>query len=168
MSRPDGEAMCFKDHSVSQVLVGLHRIGIVGLADATRAAETSGFEDREPIVDLMFDQLATRNYIPERQSEAYRTALWREYLRHRGENISEFFSEIPVTVRGGTDEERDHLVRMTTTTLAEHELRPSLAVAPGPEENAELVLEINGEEVTRGLPTLNGLKRSVRHRLSDL
>ncbi len=39
--------MKFRDSSVTQVLVGLHRVGIVGLADAISAAESSGSADRE-------------------------------------------------------------------------------------------------------------------------
>ena len=34
----------------------------------------------------------------------YRRAVWREYLRHRGEDYWEFLSEIPVVVRGEANE----------------------------------------------------------------
>ncbi len=50
--------MKFKDHSVKQILVGLHKIGIVGLSDAIMASESSGLKEREAIVDLMLDTLA--------------------------------------------------------------------------------------------------------------
>jgi hypothetical protein len=56
---------------------------------------------------------------------------------------------------------------MIIVALAEHELRPALTLEAAPDEDAELVLEIDGDEVVRGLPSLNGLKKAVRHRLSD-
>jgi hypothetical protein len=39
--------MEFRDSSVTPVLVGLHRGDIVGLADASSAAKSSGSADRE-------------------------------------------------------------------------------------------------------------------------
>lgn len=156
-----------KDYTVTQVLVGTYRVGIVGLRSCLRAVDDSGLEDREAIVDFMMEELGASNFIPDNRLEAYRTAAWREYLRHRGEDFSEFYSEIQVVIRGGTSDGHDRLARMTTAALAEHELRPSVIVEPEVDEGTELVLEINGEEVVRGLPTLNGLKKAVRHRLSD-
>jgi hypothetical protein len=156
-----------KDYSVTQVLIGTHRIGLVGLRACLQLIDESGLEDREAIVDQMMEELSASNFIPDARTEEYRTAVWREYLRHRREDFSEFYSEIPVIIRGGTDENRDRLARMTVAALAEHELRPSMTIEPAFEEGSELVLEINGEEVVRGLPTLNGLRKAVRHRLSD-
>ena len=156
-----------KNYSVSKVLIGTHRVGLVGLQGCLRAAEKSGLGDREAIVDFMMEELSASNYLPEGRVGEYRTAVWREYLRHRGEDLSAFYSEIPVIVRGGTDENRDRLARMTTAALAEHELRPSMTINTAVEEGAELVLEINGEEVVCGLPTLDDLRKAVRHRLSD-
>ncbi len=94
-------------------------------------------------------------------------AAWREYLRHRSEDFRGFSTEIPVVVRGGADEERNRLAWMTTAVLAEHELRPSTTLEAADEEDSAPVLEINGETIVRGLPTLNGLKRVVHQRLSD-
>jgi hypothetical protein len=155
-----------KDYTVTQILVGTHRVGIVGLRSCLRTVNDSDFEDREAIVDFMMEELGASNFIPDPRVEEYRMAVWREYLRHRGEDFSEFFSEIPVVIRGGSDDERGRLARMITAVLAEHELRPSLSFAPA-EGDDELRLEIRGEEVVRGAATLNGLRKAVRHRLSD-
>lgn len=155
-----------KDYTVTQVLIGTHRVGVIGLRSCLRAVDDYGLEDREEIVDLMMKELGASNFIPDSRFEEYRIAAWREYLRHRGEDFSSFFSEIPVVIRGGSDDERDRLARMITVALAEHELRPSLAFAPA-EGDGELCLEIRGEEVLRGPTTLNGLRKAVRHRLSD-
>lgn len=156
-----------KDYSVTQVLIGTQRIGLVGLRACLHLIDDSALEDREAIVEQMMEELSASNFIPDARVKEYRTAVWREYLRHRSEDFSEFYSEIPVIIRGGTDEKRDRLERMTVAALADHELRPSMTIEPAVEEVSELVLEINGEEVVRGLPTLNGLRKAVRHRLSD-
>ena len=156
-----------KDYTVTQVLVGTYRVGLVGLPSVLRAVDDSGLEDREAIVDFMMEEVGASNFIPDPRVEEYRTAVWREYLRHHGEDFSEFFSKIPVVIRGGSDDQRGRLVRMITVALAEHELRPALTLEAAPDEDAELVLEIDGDEVVRGLPSLNGLKKAVRHRLSD-
>jgi len=154
-------------YAVTQILVGLDHVGVVGLDEARRKADLSGLAEREDLVDLMLALLAEDNYIHPKRVDAYRVALWREYLRRRGEDFSDFYSELPVAIRGGSDEERDRLGRMITSALAEHELRPSMTAVTAADEDLELVLEIDGEVVVRGLPTLNGLRKAVRHRLSD-
>lgn len=156
-----------KDYSVTQVLIGTHRVGLAGLRGCLQKVNRSDLEDKHAIIDLLMEELSLSNFIPNTRVEEYRTAVWREHLRHRGEDFSEFYSELPVAIRGGSDEGRDRLSRMITSVLAEHELRPAMTVVPASEEDLELVLEIDGEVVARGLPTLNGLRKAVRHRLSD-
>ena len=83
---------------VTQVLVGLHRVGVVGLDDALKRAEASGLEDREAKIDLMVEELKSDNFMPPGQTAAFRRALWREYLRRRNEDFSDYLSEAEVTV----------------------------------------------------------------------
>lgn len=156
-----------KDYSVSQVLVGLHRVGIVGLYDAIGAAEASGLEDREAIVDFMLDSLAAKNYIPDRQSEAYRIALWREYLRHRGERFSDFFSAAPVTVRGAPGPDRDEFVEMVRAVFSVLELRPIVTFEDEGVQGSGPELEIRDEIVVRGALSRRAMEKAVRHSLSD-
>jgi hypothetical protein len=152
---------------VSQVLVGLHRVGIVGLHQACEKVSTVGLVGREEIVDFLRTELAADNFFPEGQEEAYRTALWREYLRFRGEDFSDFFSEIEVTVRGEPDEDRDRLAEMCASVLAEFELRPALEIADADEEGPNPQLVIGDETVARGVPSQKSLKATIRQRLSD-
>ena len=156
-----------RDYSVTQVLVGLHKIGIVGLADAVRAAEAADLDDRETIVDLMLDALAASNYIPDRQAEPYRVALWREYLRHRGGPYSAFFSRAPVTVRGGPGSERDRFVELVRSVFAKLELKPVIAFESECAEGPWPQLEIHGEIVARGAHSPQTLETAVRRSLSD-
>ena len=154
-------------YAVSQVLVELHRVGIVGLRQACEKVAAGGLAAREEIVDFLRAELAADNFIPEGQQEAYRTALWREYLRFMGEDFSEFFSEIEVTVRGEPGEDRDRLAALCASVLADFELRPVTEFADADEEGPNPQLVIGGTTVARGLPSRKSLKATVRHRLSD-
>jgi hypothetical protein len=156
-------ALHFKDRSVTPIRVGLDSIGIVGLQDALKTTDELSVDDRSAVADRMMEALRSRNYIPESQVEAYRTAFWREFLRHRGRDFSEWYSEVPVTVRGEPGEERDRLVELVTAVLAGHELRPTFSFAPvGP----GLELAIRDEVVARGPQNRASLERAVRRTFS--
>ena len=153
---------------MSQVLVGLHRVGIVGLRQACEKVAAVGLAGRQEIVDFLLSELGADNFIPVGQEEAFRTALWREYLRFVGVDFSEFFSEIEVTVGGEPGENRDSLVERCTLVLAEFELRPVVDLAganQGGGPDPELV--IGGTTVARGLPSRKSLRATMRQRLSD-
>jgi hypothetical protein len=158
----------FKDYSVVQVLVGLDRIGIVGLSEAFQNAEDSGLQDREAILDVMIEHLSKRNYMPETRIEAYRKAIWREYLRRRGEDFSDFFLEIEVIIRGEVGEARDRFLELITSVLADFALRPVIVeYAPVSTESPNPQLEIGGETIARGITNRSALKKAVHQSLSD-
>jgi len=156
-----------KDYSVRQILIGLDRIGIVGLFDALEAAEASGLEGREALVDLMLEVLRPMNYIPDEQVEHYRVALWRELLRHRGQDFRALYSEIPVTVCGQPGQDRDRFLEAAVAALALFELRPSVAFEPprAGEPNPQLI--ISGEVIARGPQSRRSMESAVRRSLSD-
>jgi hypothetical protein len=149
------------------VLVGLHRVGIVGLHQACEKASAAGLSGREEVVDFLLAELASDNFIPNGQEEGYRTALWREYLRFLGEDFSEFFSEIEVTVRGEAGENRDLLADLCASVLADFELRPVLEFGEADDDEPNPQLVIGDETVVRGLPSRRSLKATIRQRLSD-
>lgn len=153
--------------AVSQVMIGLHRVGIVGLHGSLVEAERSGFESRAEIVEFLRARLARDNYIPDRQREEYDVALWREFLRHRGDDFREFFSKVPVTVRGEPGEERDRLVAMAVSALAEFELTPVFQFEPPERGESGVRLLIGEQEIARGCPTHDKFKVAVRRSLSD-
>ena len=155
--------MRFKDKSVTPIRVGLDQIGVVGLHDALKKTDELDPGDREAIVDRMMEILGPRNYIPDRQVEAYRIAFWRESLRQRGRDFSAWYSELPVTVRGGPGDERDQFVALVEATLAAHELRPVFSFGPGG-RSPELV--IRDEVVARGPQNRASLERAVRRTFS--
>jgi hypothetical protein len=156
-----------KDYSVRQILIGLDRIGIVGLFDALQAAETSGLEDREALVDVMLEVLRPRNYIPDEQVEHYRVALWRELLRHRGQDFRALYSEIPATVCGQPGPDRERFEEAAVAALAVFELRPAFSFDPPREEGPNPQLIIGGEVIAHGPQSRRSMENAVRRSLSD-
>jgi hypothetical protein len=153
--------------SVTQVLVGLHRVGLMGLEKAIEEAEQSGLEDRDELLRLMMGILEPLNYIPPASIGDYRQAVWREYQRHRGEDIRDLYSEIEVVVRGEPSEELDGFVESISRVLAEHELKPLLTVeAPKPGgPNPQLL--IAGDAVIAGNTKEPALRRAIGAQIGD-
>jgi hypothetical protein len=156
-----------RSFGVSQVLVGLHRVGITGLKEAMKKAEESGLAGREAIVDGLLRILAADNLIPERQIDAYRIALWREYLRYRGDDFSEFFTEVEVVIRGAPGEELDRFVETAKSVFAEFELKPLASVEPPGGEGPNPQLLIQNDAVVRGFVSRQLLKNALRQTISD-
>jgi hypothetical protein len=156
-----------KDYSVRQILIGLQRVGIVGLHDAVAAAADSGLQDRDAIVDLILETLRSNNYIPDDQIPDYRPALWREYLRDRGEDISELYTAVPVTVRGQDGEDRDRFVALLRAAMALFELQPEISFASPDAGGPSPVLVIGEDIVARGPQSRRGMEKAVRQSLSD-
>jgi len=156
-----------KSFGISQVLIGLHRVGIAGLGDALQKAATSGLRDRDAIVACLLESLKDDNFIPESQLEDYRTALWREYLRQQRQDFSEFYSKAEVVVRGAPGAELDAFLRLAVSVFADFELRPVFSLAPPHpgERNPQLI--VGEETIVRGLPDRSAFKNAVRRSLSD-
>jgi hypothetical protein len=155
--------MHFEDKSVAPIRVGLTQIGIVGLHDALKKTEELDPDDRETVVHRMLEHLGPLNYMPDGQLEAYRTALWREFLRRRGQDFSAWYSELPVTVRGAPGDERDRFVALVTAVLALHELQPVFSFSPGG-PRPELV--IRDEVVATGEHNRASLEKAMRRTFS--
>ena len=154
-------------YAVSQVLVGLHRVGLVGLRQACAKVVAAELTDREEIVDVLLSELAADNFIPDSQRGDYRVALWREYLRSVGEDFSEFFSEVEVTLRGEEGDDRDRLAALCASVFADFELRPVVEFEAADDDGPNSQLVIGDAVVARGLPTRKVLKAIIRQRLSD-
>ena len=162
-----GKLLRCGSYAVSQVLVGLHRVGLVGLRQACAKGVAAGLTERDEIVELLLAELAADNFIPDAQRDDYRIALWREYLRSVGEDFSEFFSEIEVTLRGEASEDRDLLAGLCASVLADFELRPLVEFEVADNQDPKPQLVIGDALVASGLPSRKVLKAIIRHRLSD-
>jgi hypothetical protein len=153
--------------AVTQVLVGLRRIGIVGLRESLKGVEASSATEREEVIDLMLGTLSQLNYIPSHVEDDYRKTLWREYMRHCGEDIRDLYSEIQVVVRGQHGDELDRFLRSLRIVFGEHELKPAVTMeAPDPSgQNPQLLIE--GEIVLAGATREREVDRAVRAQISD-
>lgn len=149
-----------------QILVGTHLVTLVGLRDALREASSRRLPGREAVVDFLVEVLSAENYIPDTRLELYRTALWREVLRLRGEDFSDFLSEIPVTVLGDPGEGRDRFVERVESVLEELELRPVITFAPPASRNPEPQLVIDDQVVVAGLLGRAEIKAAVDRSIS--
>jgi len=151
---------------VSQVLVGLGRVGLVGLRQAIEAVDASGLEDPEQIVSLMMEMLDGRNYISPASRDEYRRTLLREYLRHRGEDIRHLYSQIEVVVRAQPGPELDRLREILVAVFARHELEPLIALQPPDSEGPSPELWIGEEMVTAGTVDADHIARRVAKQIS--
>jgi len=156
-----------RSYGVNTVLVGLHRVGLVGLEEALKKAEDSGLDEQAAITDLLLETLSAENYIPEAQKAPFRTALWREYLRRRGEDFSDFLSEIEVTVRGEAGEGREAFVETLGSVFREIELKPLLSFSPPGDPGPNPQLVIDDEIIVRGLQSRQAFKTAVRKSITD-
>jgi len=153
--------------SVSQVLVGLSRVGLVGLRPALERADASGIEDRDAIIELLMETLAERNYISADSTDAYRLALWREFLRHRGEDIRHLYSEIEVTVRAAPGRELDLFCDTLVEVFAKHELKPAITVEPPDAGGPSPQLWIGDRLIVAGTTDSGAIARHVAKQISD-
>jgi hypothetical protein len=150
-----------RDPRISQVLLGTNRVGLTGLRDALKRVDEAGLTDREAVVDLLVAELAADNYVANRRDELYRTMLWREYLRHKGRDFSEFLSEVPVTIRGEPGGRRDEFVAMVRSVFGGLELKPRLKFQAADPEGPNPQLVINGETIVRGFPHRDRFKAAI-------
>ena len=153
--------------AVTQILVGLRRIGIVGLTESLKAVDVAGVTERDEVVDLMLGTLSRINYIPSHVEDDYRNALWREYMRHRGEDIRDLYSEIEVVVRGEPGEGLDRLLRALRIAFGEHELKPAVAMEPPDPAGRNPQMLIDGEIVLAGTSREREVEKAVRAQISD-
>ena len=152
---------------VTPVLVGLHRVGLVGFGEALDRVRAAGLSEREAIVDFLIEALSANNYLPERQRDALRIALWREYLRYLGEDFSEFFSEVELTVHSEPGDELDRFLEMIDSVFAEFELRPVVSRATAWTEGPSPQLYAGDHLIAQGALSRKAFRAEVRKSFSD-
>jgi hypothetical protein len=88
--------------SVTQIKIGKHRTGIVGLKEALEevASETI-HPSEEQIAVLLIKKLSRKNYIPSIVINLYETAFLREFKKFKGEPVPESpLEDIEIKVLG--------------------------------------------------------------------
>lgn len=157
---------CGKPSGVTQILIGLHRVGLIGLLEAFKGLDPA-LKDPEEIADRLIASLREDNYIPDSHIEAYRRAIYRELLRYRGEDMRDYFSEIEVTVRAEPGEARDEFVEMLVSVLDEFELKPVVTYSDPSGEGGRPELLIGDEPVIGGKVSRQALKSAIGRRISE-
>ena len=152
---------------VTQILIGLRRLGIVGLRGSLKQVDAAGVTEREEVVDLMLGTLSRLNYIPPHVEDDYRQALWREYMRRLGEDIRDLYSEIEVVVRGEQGDEMDRFLRALRLAFGEHELKPAVAMEPPDPRGQNPQMLIDGELILAGATREREVDKAVRAQISD-
>jgi small redox-active disulfide protein 2 len=74
---------------IRQIMIGGHRIGLVGLDEAFERIRSQEFAGDEGLAGALLDLVAATNYIPESSRDAYKQALLREYRIARGDTVEE-------------------------------------------------------------------------------
>ena len=156
-----------KTWGVTPVLVGIQSVGIVKLRPALEKAAAAGITDREALIDFLLEELSADNYIPNRQDEPYRRAIYREYLKHQKQDFSDFLNEVDVVVRGEPGDDRDAFVDATVSVFAAHDLKPRITFEPPNEEGPNPELLIRDMTVITGKPTRKMFDNAVRKSFSD-
>lgn len=109
---------------VTQIRVGKHTTGIIGLKAALEeaAAGCKGMTDVQ-IGKVLMDDLSRRNYFESGFEQLYSQALVREYKRHIGESITEASGQgATIKVLGPGCAQCDRLEREVMTVLSENQI----------------------------------------------
>lgn len=70
---------CFVSESTRMIQVRGVLVGIIGLEEAFGRVKKKGLKEEGEIKEALFQEIASRNYIPPEFEEDYKEALWREY-----------------------------------------------------------------------------------------
>ena len=88
-----------EDHTI--IRVGKARIGVVGLKEALqKIAKDHADKGEEVIKDKLLRHLKKKNYVPEKASDEYAGAFWREYRKFIGLEVAEESHGLEVKILG--------------------------------------------------------------------
>jgi len=80
---------------ISQIKIGQHTYGIVGLKHAFEAlGETHAKQPDEAVAEELLRRLSNKNYIPDKVQEKYGRAFVREFRKYLGQTFAEEKSEL--------------------------------------------------------------------------
>jgi len=152
---------------VTQIMVGGHRVGIIGLKTVLETVAKE-FVDRteSEIQAALMERLGKSNYIVPSAQAAYETAFFREYKKFIGEPLpEESGGQLQIKVLGPGCPECDRLERDLMTVMTELNLPADLDHVRDVKEIAcygvmgNPALVINGKVVAAGrVPSKNQLR----------
>ncbi len=142
---------------ISQIKVGKHTVGIIGLKSIIEEVANDFAEKQETeIIDELLKQLSVKNYIPGNIREEYGKAFIREFNKYVGRPYEEeVFEGLEVKVLGQGCTQCDKLEQELMHVMAEYEFVANI-------EHVRDIKEI-GKYGVMGMPALiiNGKVKSV-------
>lgn len=159
------------DPEVSQIRIGGHLVGIIGLkAILEEVVRDFADQDRTAVEEALLARVGEKNYVVPSAREAYRAALYREYCKSSGRPLPpEEKGALEVKVLGPGCPECDRLERDLMAALAELELPADLEHVRDIREIAcygvmgSPALVINGKVVVVGrVPSRSQLREWLR------
>lgn len=141
---------------ITQIVVGDQRIGMIGLTGILKAVKNMQLAGEEKLSDALIEQARKANYIASEAEAMFRDALYREYRRYMGEEVSDMRSSLEVRVFGPGCMRCEELMRRIRAIVAELNRPADLVHVRDLRQIAELgpvatpVLMINGKIVTSG------------------
>jgi hypothetical protein len=146
------------------MLVGRHRIGLVGLRRILGDAEASGAAEMDALVEHVLERLAEGNYVPDTRRDDYRLAIRREILARRGEDVRELLPSVEIVLRLGSDRARDEMIDAIEGVLERHDMRPVFTAEEPPEDGPEILAD--GELLVKKPASRRVVEQAVRRRIS--
>ncbi len=107
---------------LTQISVGRFRVGITGLQAAIDRVKSLQGRPEAEIAEALFDNLRSRNYIPNQAREEYKQAFLREYKKAMGEPVTEDQGGLVVKILGPGCPSCDRLEQTVMAVLAELDL----------------------------------------------
>ncbi len=69
---------------VSMVIIGGHKIGLIGLSEIFETLKKMNLSDESEIKNQLLEQVKVQNYVPDSKREEYARTLLREYKKFAG------------------------------------------------------------------------------------
>ena len=142
--------------NIRQISVAGVRVGLVGLDDILEKVAGEALASDEKTAERLLHLVSKANFVTPSRRDEYKTALLREFKRHRGEQVSEDGGSLEIRVYGRGCHNCERLVEGVRAALAslemcadlEHVTDVSQIVSLGPIGTPALV--INGRVVSTG------------------
>ena len=154
---------------ITQIRVGEHTIGMIGLSDVYTAVRGLGLTGEQDIRAALLEYARRSNHIPDEAEELYEEALLREYRRSLGENVPEAGGPLVIRVFGVGCIRCEELMRRLMAVLVDTDIPADLQHVRDLNKIAELgplstpILTINGKVVSAGrVPPPKELKTLLR------
>lgn len=147
-------------NEVSQIRIGQHQVGLIGLKDALTEVRALALDNAEDIKIEILRRLRQANYISPQIESEYGGALLKEYRRFCGEDIDEGSGVLEIRVLGQGCMRCEELMRRVMAVVAELKLPADVQHIRDLNRIAEY-----GMVATPGL-VINGKLKSVGKMLS--